>query len=198
MEKYNKYHSAASMKPWKNRTSILHSSRALKLLVLVLLCSSSTITSFLIGNPPIFNTVTTATRIKPYWAKITRMAAKGGFGTSKSNNSSGPGNVIKLKPKSQWDRYLSITTPPIRVAVRAGGGEQQQEEDEWLEVGWIKHLVEDNLSVEMVVARQRALIAEVNKKKTLASSTFAKCRYSFFFLVLGNKYLTNLSFRFTL
>jgi hypothetical protein len=47
------------------------------------------------------------------------------------------------------------------VAVRAGG-EQQQEEDEWLEVGWVKHVEDENLSVDMVVARQRALIAEVN------------------------------------
>jgi hypothetical protein len=171
MEKYNKYHSPASNKPWKNRLSILQSSVALKLLVLVLLHSSPRIMSLLIVSPPFLTTVSTATatRVQPCYAKITtntraslliKMAAKGGFGTSSSSNS-GPGNVVKLKPKSQWDRYLSFTTPPVRVAVRAGG-EQQQEEDEWLEVGWVKHVEDENLSVDMVVARQRALIAEVN------------------------------------
>jgi hypothetical protein len=200
MEKCNYYHSPASnKKPWKNRPSILHSSVCLKLLVLVLLHSSPRIMSLLIVNPPFLTTVTTATRVHSYYAKITtntraslllKMAAKGGFGTS-SNSNSGPGNVAKLKPKSQWDRYLSITTPPVRVAVRTGG-EHQKEEDEWLEVGWVKYVEDENLSVDMIVARQRALIAEVNI--LYMHNRIFISRKSFPFVCTLWNYLTNIHF----
>jgi hypothetical protein len=155
--------------------------------------------SLLIVNPPFLTTVTTATRVHSYYAKITtntraslllKMAAKGGFGTS-SNSNSGPGNVAKLKPKSQWDRYLSITTPPVRVAVRTGG-EHQKEEDEWLEVGWVKYVEDENLSVDMIVARQRALIAEVNI--LYMHNRIFISRKSFPFVCTLWNYLTNIHF----
>jgi hypothetical protein len=174
MVKYNYYNPSPSngTLPWKKFHNILSFSKAVLLITALVSSSPGTMSWSLVTAP--FIATTTTTRMQSFHTKTTTstattcttstqhhvmmMAAKGGFGGS-STSSSGQGNVVKLKPKSQWDRYLSITTPPIRVAVRILGEEQE----EWLEVGWIKHLIEENLSVEMAVARQRALIAEVRR-----------------------------------
>lgn len=77
----------------------------------------------------------------------------GGGGDDKGNKTK---KEIKLKPKQQWDRYLSFKTEPkIRVAVRVVEDESQ----EWLEVGRVKAQNPDY--TELAVARQRAIIAEV-------------------------------------
>jgi hypothetical protein len=91
----------------------------------------------------------------------TTTSASGGGGSS----SSGKGEdkkkkkegMVKLKPKQQWDRYLSFKNEPkIRVAVRL----VDDENDEWLEVGRVRTTM-DQLT-ELAVARQRAIIAEVS------------------------------------
>jgi hypothetical protein len=77
-------------------------------------------------------------------------AGKGGFGggSTKQNKDSS-----KLKPKQQWDRYLSFKKErAIPVGVRV--------DENWLEVGSIKSK-DDATPVEVTVTRQRALIAEV-------------------------------------
>jgi hypothetical protein len=174
MVKYYYYNPSPSngTLPLKKCHHTLSLSKAV-LLITVLLTSSPGTMSWSSVTAP-FIATTTTTKMQPFHKTtatttttltqfhVRMMAAKGGFGgAGGSTSSSGQGNVVKLKPKSQWDRYLSITTPPIRVAVRILGEEQE----EWLEVGWVKHLIEENLSVEMAVARQRALIAEVKRNR---------------------------------
>ncbi|KAG7368017.1 hypothetical protein IV203_030760 [Nitzschia inconspicua] len=95
----------------------------------------------------------------------------GGFGGGDDKNTTKKKKEIKLKPKQQWDRYLSFKTEPkIRVAVRV----VEDESDEWLEVGRVK--TKEMQYTEMAVARQRAIIAEhakrlyplqISNKKTL-------------------------------
>jgi hypothetical protein len=120
-------------------------------------------------------TTTTTTRTCPFRSSsITRTSLSrlfgGGFGGKTSSSSGGGGGkgeekkrskevAVKLKPKQQWDRYLSFKNEPkIRVAVRVVGDDVVS--DEWLEVGRVrttmKHLTE------LAVARQRAIIAEVS------------------------------------
>jgi hypothetical protein len=64
-----------------------------------------------------------------------------------------PKRETKLKPKQQWDRYLSLKKDEkISVAVRA------TDTEEWLEVGNVKSKA--NEFSDIAVARQRALIAD--------------------------------------
>lgn len=86
----------------------------------------------------------------------------GGFGGSSGDDKGNKKTKkeIKLKPKQQWDRYLSFKTEPkIRVAVRV----MEDESQEWLEVGRVK--AQNPEYTELAVARQRAIIAEVRTKK---------------------------------
>jgi hypothetical protein len=85
----------------------------------------------------------------------------GGFGggVAKQNNK----DSSKLKPKQQWDRYLSFKKErAIPVGVRVA-------DENWLEVGCIKSK-DDATPVDIAVTRQRALIAEV-----CVSQTWEKC-----------------------
>ena len=64
---------------------------------------------------------------------------------------------VKLKPKQQWDRYLDMKTEKkIRVGIRM----EEDESEEWFEVGHIRSKEGANTAV--AVAIQRALIAEVS------------------------------------
>ena len=67
--------------------------------------------------------------------------------------------MAKLKPKAQWDRFLGMKgaeSTRIRVAVRTVNNSEEEEEDEWLQVGHVKSV--NNAYTELAVARQRALI----------------------------------------
>jgi hypothetical protein len=101
----------------------------------------------------------------------------GGFGSKSSttaSSSSGGGKkgedqkkkkdvLIKLKPKQQWDRYLSFKNEPkIRVAVRVMGDDDMLD-DEWLEVGRVRTTKKE--LTKLAVARQRAIIAEVSQQQ---------------------------------
>lgn len=78
-----------------------------------------------------------------------------GFGGAapKKKGASKKKKDVKLKPKQQWDRYMSDDLKvfdAVRVAVRNDG--------DWFEVGTIKS--KDNAYTEAAVVRQRMLIAE--------------------------------------
>jgi hypothetical protein len=84
----------------------------------------------------------------------TSASGSGGKGEDKKKKKEG---MVKLKPKQQWDRYLSFKNEPkIRVAVRV----VEDDNDEWLEVGRVRTTM--NQLTELAVARQRAIIAEVS------------------------------------
>ena len=77
-----------------------------------------------------------------------------GFGDSASSNK----KEAKLKPKQQWDRYVALKKEPS-VAVGVKVVSAASETDAWLEVGAVKRQAE--ISIEVAVARQRALLVEV-------------------------------------
>eukprot|EP00591_Stephanopyxis_turris_P006578 CAMPEP_0195508684 /NCGR_PEP_ID=MMETSP0794_2-20130614/1824_1 /TAXON_ID=515487 /ORGANISM="Stephanopyxis turris, Strain CCMP 815" /LENGTH=242 /DNA_ID=CAMNT_0040635707 /DNA_START=109 /DNA_END=837 /DNA_ORIENTATION=+ len=93
----------------------------------------------------------------------------GGFGSGGGTKKKGAGKkkkgpasiASKLKPKSQWDRYMANKDgTAFTVAVRViGDGEER---GEWLKVGRVKS--EKDEFTEVAVAKQRALIAEHSKR----------------------------------
>jgi hypothetical protein len=104
--------------------------------------------------------------------QATAAAAKGGFGGAANSSS----KEVKLKPKQQWDRYTALKKKTaVKVAVRvvsapaattatAAATEDSADsagasKDNWLHVGSVKSSA--SVGIEMAVARQRALIAEV-------------------------------------
>lgn len=93
-------------------------------------------------------------------SRTTTALHAGGFGASSSkSNKDKKKTPAKLKPKSQWDRFLDIKgASRIRVAVKTTSNDDDTD-NEWLEVGNIKSV--DNAYTAFAVARQRALIAEV-------------------------------------
>lgn len=87
----------------------------------------------------------------PLMAGFGASSSKGKKGKKDSNKKS-----TKLKPKKQWDRYMSEdlkSADALRVAVRVGAVEAK-----WFSVGEIKS--EDNAYTEAAVIRHRALIGD--------------------------------------
>jgi len=86
----------------------------------------------------------------------------GGGGASTKNKvdkkSSASKQIIKLKPKQQWDRYLAMKgTKKIPVGIRM----KEDETEDWIQVGYVRS--KDDAYTEVSVAMQRALIAEVRQ-----------------------------------
>lgn len=92
-----------------------------------------------------------------------------GFGAASSSSSSsskgknkkkdGSKKSTKLKPKKQWDRYMSEglkSADAIQVAVRVVGSKK------WLSVGEIKS--KDNAHTDAAVIRHRALIGDHGRR----------------------------------
>jgi hypothetical protein len=83
--------------------------------------------------------------------------ATGGFGGSSSNSDTNSKKSTPLKPKQQWDRYLAMKdATKYRVAVR----KEQEVATEWMCVGAVKSGAD--VTVDVAVARQRSLIADVS------------------------------------
>jgi hypothetical protein len=82
-----------------------------------------------------------------------------GFGSSSAEK-----KEIKLKPKQQWDRYTTLKKEPsVKVAVKVVGvaavDDTAASSSDWLDVGAVR--TSPGTSIDIAVARQRALIAEV-------------------------------------
>jgi len=80
-------------------------------------------------------------------------------GKMKKGETSSTGS--KLKPRKQWDRFLSNelqTSDSIRVAVRVQVNVNENKNNKWLSVGEIKS--KDNMYTEASVIRHRVLIAD--------------------------------------
>lgn len=83
----------------------------------------------------------------------------GGFGDAAASTNR---KEVKLKPKQQWDRYIALkkeSAVPVGVRVVASPSEGEGDNANWLEVGAVKRLAE--ISTDVAVARQRALLVEV-------------------------------------
>jgi len=94
-------------------------------------------------------------------------AGGGMASTSKKGKKKKETNSIKLKPRKQWDRFLSQeleTSDRIRVAVRVlqvqlnDDNNNDDNENKWFSVGEIKS--KDNMYTEASVIRHRVLIAD--------------------------------------
>jgi hypothetical protein len=88
-------------------------------------------------------------------------AAKGG-GFASQTSKSVADTTTALKPKQQWDRYLTMPkshkdAATVRVAVR-----KQEQDAEWLEVGAVR--LQPGVDAAAAVARQRSLIADVRTR----------------------------------
>jgi hypothetical protein len=82
-----------------------------------------------------------------------------GFGAAPKNDKKKKSNV--LKPKQQWDRYVSLKTSegfPVAVGVVDPTTPTPDNQIEWLQVGLVRS--KDNAYTEEAVMRQRLLIAE--------------------------------------
>lgn len=100
-----------------------------------------------------------------------QMAGFGGGGggntsSSKGGKKKGKSKVtapLVLKPKQQWDRYGSLKAfNAVKVGVRVVKVKENDgdgNENEWLEAGKVKS--ENDESIEIAIALQRGLIAEV-------------------------------------
>jgi hypothetical protein len=82
-----------------------------------------------------------------------------GFGgSSNSKKKVAPEPTLKLKPKSQWDKFKTLKKEVrIKVAARAI---KTGVAGEWFDVGQIKS--EGNEFTELAVVMQRGMIAEVS------------------------------------
>ena len=91
------------------------------------------------------------------------MAGFGGGGGGKSSKKakkSAPSTPIKLKAKSQWDRFGSLKKGTgVKVAVRVAN--DGSDAGEWYEVGCVKS-EGDECTTELAVVLQRGIIAEVS------------------------------------
>lgn len=87
-----------------------------------------------------------------------QMGGFGGGGKAKNKSKDNKGPAAKLKPRKQWDRYISDdlkSSDSIRVAVRVVSS---SDASKWYPVGDIKS--KDNAHTEAAVIRHRMLIAE--------------------------------------
>ena len=103
------------------------------------------------------------------------MAGFGG-GASKKGGKKGKnkGAAQKLKPKSQWDKYLKMKkASSVKVAVRVSN--EGSDAGEWYEVGKVKS--ENDEFTELAVVLQRGIIADVSIYILL------KKNYFFFFMI---------------
>ena len=88
---------------------------------------------------------------------------------SKKQGGKKKNTASKLKPKAQWDRYMKMKkVTAVRVSVRVNNGDDKL--GEWMEIGKIKS--ENDELAEAAVALQRALIAEVSKIRSIATSSW--------------------------
>ena len=87
-------------------------------------------------------------------------AAGGGFGSS--NNKSESSSLVSLKPKQQWDRYMTMSKDSDATTVRVGVRKADDESttSEWLLVGGVRS--SGGVDIDSAVARQRSLIADVS------------------------------------
>jgi len=91
------------------------------------------------------------------------MGGFGGGGTKKGGKKvKKVPSVLKLKPKSQWDKYLNLKkASSVKVAVRVATN-SESDIGEWYEVGKIKS--DGDEFTESAVIVQRAIIAEHAKR----------------------------------
>jgi len=93
------------------------------------------------------------------------MAGFGGSSSSgggmKKKQKKGTDQVLKLKPKSQWDKY-KILKKESRVKVAARSVKSDGTAGEWFDVGQIKS--EGNEFTELAVVVQRGMIVEHAKR----------------------------------
>ena len=86
-----------------------------------------------------------------------------GFGDASSNDNNN--KEVKLKPKQQWDRYTALKQEPsvvVGVKVVLTSTTDDDDDDDkngWFVVGAVK--CASTISVDVAVARQRALLVEV-------------------------------------
>ena len=124
------------------------------------------------GSAPLaFNTVNNKTPS----LSVLDMAGFGGGGGGMSKKQGGKkknqkaNTASKLKPKAQWDRYMKMKKlTGVRVSARVNNGDDKL--GEWMEIGKIKS--ENDELAEAAVALQRAIIAEVREKSSIASSSW--------------------------
>lgn len=103
-----------------------------------------------------------ATECRPHVTSKVYMAGFGSASGGKKGKKAKKGSVpLKLKPKSQWDRYCDVLkkSAAISVAVRVVKGDER---GEWLKVGRVK--TEGDDFTQLAVAMQRGLIAEHAKR----------------------------------
>merc|ERR1712127_268307 len=109
-----------------------------------------TTTSFILPN-----TKSNVALTKTFMAGFGSTSSTGGNKKSKKNKSSSA--PIKLKPKLQWDRYLSFKDSSIITVAVQKIDTNDAVVGEWINVGYVKSL--NNEVIDIAVARQRALIA---------------------------------------
>jgi len=132
--------------------SLINKFSAIALTLLVISITTQNSTSFIARSINVgFISETKCRRFVTYMA---------GFGANSSGSSKKQKKTIqKLKPKQQWDRYLSLKDcKTVTAAVRKDG----KDENEWINVGYVKSA--SNEFTDIAIARQRALIAEHAKR----------------------------------
>jgi hypothetical protein len=83
-----------------------------------------------------------------------------GFGSSSSSKKKkgSDNSSVKLKPKAQWDKYMSLKkSQSVQVSVRVVQSNSDQN-GEWLQVGRVKS--ENDEYTEAAIVMQRGIIAE--------------------------------------
>ena len=121
----------------------------------------------LISDASSFLSPATARPSRRLIASPLSMAGFGGGSGSAPSKGGGGAKLLKLKAKSQWDRYGDLKQcKKVTVGVRIKGGDGEggatSTVGEWMEVGRVRS--EDDGHTEVAVARQRALIAEHSKR----------------------------------
>lgn len=82
-------------------------------------------------------------------------------GGGKKKGGSGGASTLKLKPKTQWDKYKSLKSESsVNVAVRVAN--EGSEAGQWFDIGTVKS--EGDEYTEAAVALQKGIIAEHAKR----------------------------------